>query len=66
MLFLIQQAYHTNLNIMKKTLEILVYLLVELGLAYLLVAGLKLDPRIIPIVGAVFVYLGKLIITKIK
>ena len=51
---------------MKKTLEILIYLLVELGLAYLLVAGLKLDPRIIPIVGAVFVYLGKLIITKIK
>jgi len=51
---------------MKKTLEILAYLLVELGLAYLLVAGLELDPRIIRIVGAVFVYLGKLIVIKIK
>jgi len=51
---------------MKKILEILFYLVIELGLAYILVAGLELDPRIIPLVGAVFVYLGKLIVVKIK
>jgi hypothetical protein len=51
---------------MKKTLEVLFYLLVELGLAYLLVAGLNLDPRVMPIAGAVFVWLGKIIVVKIK
>jgi len=51
---------------MKKTLEILFYLLVELGLAYVLVSELNLSPKVFPIVGAVFVYLGKLIIVKIR
>lgn len=47
-------------------LEILLYLLLELGLAYVLVSELNLDPGFIPIAGAVFVYLGKLIVVRIK
>ena len=51
---------------MKKILEVTAYLLIELALAYLLVSKLDLDPRILPIIGTVFVWIGKLIVTKTK
>ena len=51
---------------MKKILEVTAYLLIELALAYLLVSKLDLDPRILPIIGTVFVWIGKLIVVKTK
>ena len=51
---------------MKKILEVTAYLLIELALAYLLVSELNLDSRILPIIGTVFIWIGKLIVVKTK
>lgn len=51
---------------LKKNLEIVFYLLVELGLAYLLVSGLQLPEQVVIVVGAACVYFGKLIVNMLK
>jgi len=51
---------------LKKVLEVLAYLVAEVGLAYLTVKAIGLPPEVIAIIGAVYVWLGKVIIVKIK
>lgn len=59
-------------NDLKKSLEIIGYLVIEIGLAFLLVDGINyffpitLPKELTPIITVVFVYFGKIIVKKCK
>lgn len=50
----------------KKDIEILLYVLIEVGLAIAIGEWKNLSPELQAILGAVFVYFGKKIVKKIK
>lgn len=51
---------------LKKTLEIMLYLMIEVGLAYATVYYIKVNPVLVAPISSVYAFVGKLLVKKIK